>query len=322
MTANKPSIPPQDILTNYLPFIASSKNEWEKTLLEIKKHSLLSKKSFQELSMSLAKKLEETIITQAKKALEKGPIGLLYSGGVDSTIIAFVLKKNNIPFQAITIGFHDKEQKLPEDIFSSRISAKKLDLSWQEKLYTFTQAKKLLEETIHTMGEELANSINIGVGSVTIAGVKTLKEKNPKTHYIFTGLGSEELFAGYQRHKDSENKHEECWNGLIQMFSRDIQRDIAIEKNYKVKFLSPFLDKEITHLAMTIPDTMKLNQEHAKLILRNACTIIGLAEEFSFRKKRAAQYGARTDNALQKIAKKNGYVYRKDYILSVLKKNS
>ena len=102
------------------------------------------------------------------------------------------------------------------------------------------------------------------------------------------------------------------------MFTRDVLRDLAIQKNYTIEFISPFLDKELVSFAMGIPDGMKLNEEHAKLILRHACVHIGLPKEFAFRKKRAAQYGARTDNALQKIAKKNGCIYRKDYIDKVL----
>jgi asparagine synthetase B (glutamine-hydrolysing) len=312
----------EPVLTNYIPMMISSQTEWEQFILMLKKENILSNNSFEELSSRLADILEKTIINQAKKALEKGPIGLLYSGGVDSTIIAFVLKKHKIPFHCVTVGFFDDEQKLPEDIEVSRISAKKLNLPWKEQLYTFSQAQNLLEETILCMKNELANSVNVGVGSVTIAGVQTLKKINPDMYYVFTGLGSEEIFAGYQRHKIAQDPHEECWNGLVHMYERDVKRDLAIQKNYDVEFLSPFLDYVLVEFAMTIPQTMKLNNEHAKLILRHACLKMGLLEDFSFRKKRAAQYGARTDNALQKIAKKNGFIYRKDYIQAVLKKNS
>ncbi len=55
-----------------------------------------------------------------------------------------------------------------------------------------------------------------------------------------------------------------------------------------------------------------------KKILREAAVVIGLPKEFSFRKKRAAQYGARTDHALSKIARRNGFSYKKDYIVHVL----
>ncbi|MFP4523283.1 MAG: asparagine synthase C-terminal domain-containing protein [Candidatus Nanoarchaeia archaeon] len=296
-----------------------SQKEWTARIAHLKKNNFISSASKKDLIDALANKIEETIVRLAKQAQKKGDLAVLFSGGVDSTLIAFVLQKNAIPFKAITVGFYDINQRVPEDIESSREIAKHLAFDWQEQLYNFNEVESLLVDTIYCMGDDLANAVNVGVGSVEIAGITALQKTHPCSTQFFSGLGSEELFAGYQRHKEASNKHDECWRGLDFMFTRDLLRDKAIEKAYNVSFIVPFLDEEVVTLAMSIPDSYKITDKGMKMILREAAVKIGLPKEFSFRKKRAAQYGARTDQALFKIAKRNGFSYKKDYIAQVLK---
>ncbi len=271
------------------------------------------------IAKRLAEKIEETILRQARQAREKGEIGVLFSGGVDSTLIAFVLDKHNIPFTTISVGFQDDELKLPEDIEESRKVIE--SFSWQdhhiELILNYDHVEAVFEGTIHALGKDLANAVNVGVGSVEYAGIQKLLHHNSKITQIFGGLGSEEIYAGYLRHKQADDKHEECWRGLKLMFERDLLRDFALAKHFGVEFWTPFLDKELISFSMNIPDSFKLDAEgHAKIILREAAVRIGLPKEFSFRPKRAAQYGSRTDKALSKLAHRKKYKYKKDYILS------
>ena len=48
-------------------------------------------------------------------------------------------------------------------------------------------------------------------------------------------------------------------------------------------------------------------------------TGLGLKKEFAFRKKKAAQYGSNFDKAILKLAKKNGFKYKKEYLDYLLK---
>src|SRR3989344_2931315 len=93
----------------------------------------------------------------------------------------------------------------------------------------------------------------VSVGLVVYSAVKFAKENNEKI--LLTGLGSEEIFAGYQRHlKNSlEEVHKECFRGLRQdIWKRDITRDKLIADHFKVKLISPFLDKEIIKIEMKL----------------------------------------------------------------------
>lgn len=269
------------------------------------------------IAKELAQHIESTVARVAREA--KGMIGLLFSGGVDSTLIGLILKKNKIPFQAITIGFRDnEEQKLPDDILQARTIAQDLGFTHHEKIYTFKDVEALMKETVQALGEDLADAVNVGVGSVELAAVQELKKINPKIKYFMGGLGTEEIYAGYLRHAVSENVHEECWRGLKAMFTRDLLRDIAIAQAENIHFLAPFLDEELIIYSMGIPAQYKLSEEESKIILRDAAELLGLPQEYARRPKKAAQYGSRTDSALGKLTKRKGYKLKKEYIDSLL----
>ena len=142
--------------------------------------------------------------------------------------------------------------------------------------------------------------------------------KKGNIKHLFSGLGSEEVFAGYQRHKDAENKQAECWKGLFSMYERDLLRDVAIAKNEKITFSTPFLDKELIGVAMKISDKLKIGDKNAKIILRETAEELGLPKEIAWRKKKAAQYGSKFDRAILRLARRNGFKYKKDYLNSLI----
>jgi asparagine synthetase B (glutamine-hydrolysing) len=85
--------------------------------------------------------------------------------------------------------------------------------------------------------------VNVGVGSVEVAALKMAKKDGCQV--VFGGIGSEEIFAGYQRHKEADNKQEECWNGLLGMHKRDLQRDFKIFSSFNIIAATPFLDENL-----------------------------------------------------------------------------
>ena len=117
--------------------------------------------------------------------------------------------------------------------------------------------------------------------------------------------GSEEIFAGYQRHLDAKDPHAECWNGLKNMWQRDFVRDVTIAKALGITVLCPFLDEDLIIKSMGIPADKKINKEFKKIILREIAEELGLPKEFAWRPKKAAQYGSYFDKALIKLAKKS-----------------
>lgn len=277
------------------------KQDWIKQIKAIKKEIYLI--TDKDLAKTL---LAESLINSIKTKVPKGKFGILFSGGVDSSTIALIAKKFNKNFICYCVGLEDCE-----DIKYAKQVAKFLKVKLNIKILTIDEVEKKLKELAKLYK---LDAVKAGVGLVTLIAME--QAKKDKIKIVFTGLGSEEIFAGYQRHKESKDVNQECWNGLVNMYDRDLQRDLPIAKKLKMKIETPFLDKDLIKTAMGISSDLKITSENNKMILREVSFELGLGK-FAFRKKRAAQYGSKFDKALEKLAKKNGFKFKKDYLNSL-----
>ncbi len=278
--------------------------EWKKEISALKQNVSINDKK--EILDFLKKELTYSI----EKLLPKEKFGVLFSGGVDSTLIAFICKKLNKDFICYCVGLEGSE-----DLIAAKKTAKALGFSLKYKQLTLDEAEKIIKKTVKILGKKLNNVVNVGVGAVEVACFEIAKKDEIK--YFFGGLGSEEIFGGYLRHENSKDINKECFSGLKKMWQRDLLRDFAIAKYYNFKFAAPFLEKELIRLSFKIPSKYKIKNNIKKYILREAALGLGLKKKFSFRKKKAAQYGSNFDKAIQKLAKKNNFKYKKDYLYSI-----
>lgn len=282
-----------------------SKKEWIKFIKCIRLGSTVELRNRENAVELLEKALINAI---GQRIPNKGKIGVLFSGGVDSSTIALILKKLDEKFTCYSVGLENSE-----DILWAEKAAKKMGFRLKKRILAEKDVGGILNKIAGFL--EDFDMVKAGVGCVTYAGAELAKKDKAKI--IFTGLGSEEIFAGYQRHKEAVDVNEECWKGLLAMHKRDFMRDIPIADKLKIKIEVPFLDKEVIRIAMGIPSEYKLSSRQNKIILREVAEKIGLPKEFSQRKKRASQYGSRIDKAIERIARKNGFRKKSDYIKSL-----
>ncbi len=284
-----------------------SEKEWKKEIDSLKTNVLIKdKKKIIEIT-------EETFINAVKKRAENCKnIGLLFSGGLDSSFIAAILKKLGFDFTAYCVGFEDKYTK-SEDLKYAKEVADFLKIRLKTRVYNLKEAEIIIKKTVSVLGNELNNVVNVGIGSVVVA-CNELGKKNNITDF-FSGLGSEEIFAGYQRHKEAKDYNKECWRGLNNMWERDLLRDTRTSEKLNFKLHTPFLDTEMIKKAMQIPSEYKIKEGKTKVILRQ--TAEKYLKEYSKRKKKAAQYGSRFDKAIERLKKQNNFKYKKEYIHSI-----
>ena len=287
------------------------KEEWEKLIssIETKYDSLETNK---ERAKRTIKDLIEKAITTR---VQKEPFGILFSGGVDSTLIAFLCKKHNYDFTCFAIGLENSQ-----DIEQAIKIAEKYNFNLKYKIFTLEELEETIKKTIKILQTE--EIVWISVGSVVYAALQLALQHNINT--LFSGLGTEEIFAGYKRHADAaqnnnfENTHNECLNGLKNMWHRDLLRDFKIAKNLNIELKTPYMDLNLIKAAMQIHPMYKLDKENQKIILREIAEDFGLDKEFSWRKKKAAQYGSNFVRGIDKLAKKHGFETKKEYLQSLL----
>jgi len=301
----KPAENDKDIYTVYKTSVTMlTKKEWFKKINKLKTEKTLKNKN------SIKGKLKETVIRAIGKNTPEKKFGIFFSGGIDSTLIAYVCKKNGADFICYSVGLENSK-----DLEWAKKTAKKLKLKLKTKTFSLDEAEKIIKNVAKIL--QTPDVVNVGVGCVVYSAAALAKKDN--MNVFFSGLGSEEIFAGYERHAHAKNVNKECWKGLRNMHERDLIRDFKISQRLKIKILTPFLEDELIKFAMQIPGKYKINKENKKIILREIAEELGIPKEFAWRKKIAAQYGSGFDRAIKKLAKKNGFQYKKDYLEYLLR---
>ena len=259
------------------------------------------------------RKLKDALINAVKsRATEK--FGIMFSGGIDSTLISLIAKQLNCNFTCYSIGLENSQ-----DIEWAQKVADSLKLKLKFKILSLEELEIVVKEVTNILNEP--DVMKVSVGAVVYAAEKMANIEN--IHNIFSGLGSEELFAGYQRHDEAlkhgfEAVHKECIAGLKNMGQRDLTRDSIISKVNGIDLKVPFLDKEVIRIAMSIHPMHKIDKATDKIIIREIAEEMSLPKEFAWRKKKAAQYGSKFLQGIDKLARKNGFELKKDYLKSLI----
>jgi len=152
--------------------------------------------------------LRVKIIDAVKKRTENlDKFGILFSGGVDSSLIALICKQLNLNFTCYSIGLENSQ-----DIEAAKKVTEYYNINLKYKILSLEEFEVILKNVVKILNS--SEIVWVSVGSVLYAAGKLALENNDKI--LFGGLGSEELFAGYQRHEEAlkldkfEELHEEA----------------------------------------------------------------------------------------------------------------
>lgn len=255
--------------------------------------------------------LKKSIIKGFDEILPKRFI-LLFSGGIDSSIIAHVGKSLNRDILCICGGF--KESK---DIELAKRAAKELNLNLEIIFFDASQIIDALREVKKITGKK--DAVNLEIGAVFYMTIKAIADKEmfEEKDWICTGLGSEELFIGYKKYIEAENTEKAAIEGLMQGYSNDISRDESIIRHFSKEPLFPFFHQEIIKTALRIPVEYKIKEGIKKYCLRQVGLNLGISKEIVETPKRAAQYGSSLSKELGKIARSHGFSNKAEFINSL-----
>lgn len=247
-----------------------------------------------------------------KRLLGLSRAAILFSGGVDSTLLALLAKKWCDDITLYTAGFSESE-----DVLWAEKVAKMLGLPQKTYICKTEEIEAGITEVECII--ESNDVMKIGVGLPFHFACKLAAADGHKV--ILSGLGSEELFAGYRRHKEAADINGECLKGLRTMHERDLYRDDTITMAHQLELRVPFLDHALIGYALSLSAGYKIKDGQDKAILRNVALLLGVPKDVAFRKKRAAQYGSGMDKAIEKLAKRKGYKTKKEYLSYIWEKS-
>lgn len=267
---------------------------------------------------SIKEGLKRKLISAVEKRLPKGKLGILFSGGIDSTLLALICKNLKKDFTCYTTVLDEPGMSVAEDLVYAEKVAHQLGLTLKVRKIRLNEVERYLRLVVPLI--EDSNVTKAGVGITFYPACELAKKDSVRV--IFSGLGSEEIFAGYQRHKRALDINKECVSGLLKLYERDTYRDDTITMASSLELRVPFLDKDLIDFALKIPGRHKLKDEKEKIILRQVAIELGLDKELAWRRKKAAQYGSKLHRAIEKLTKKAGYRLKSEYLRSLYPKHN
>jgi asparagine synthase (glutamine-hydrolysing) len=273
-----------------------------KVVLFDKRLNLLNQKFFEisekEIDIEKAKSsIKNLLLEAAEKRIPEKKLGLLFSAGIDSTLLAFILKKKGVDFVCYTTICEGKEE--------IEKTAKKLDLKLKIVNVTKGEVKRELPKIIKLI--ETADPVKVEVALTMYFSLK--EAKRDKIKVIFSGLGADDIFAGYKRMLMSESVNHDSLSNLRRLYERDLYRDDILSMANNIELRLPYLDKELVKNVLRIPSKYK-STETPKQLLRKVAEEVGLSKELTELKRKAAQYDSGIHKIVAQIAKEKGEMFR------------
>jgi asparagine synthase (glutamine-hydrolysing) len=226
------------------------------------------------------------------------PIGCLLSGGLDSSLIA-ALVRNYLPvdkqLHTFSIGFEGSP-----DLAYARKVAKYLKTNHHEFLVTPQEFLDHIDEVIAVTETYDITTIRASVGNYLVCKkikeYNAIQEPNNQSIVIFNGDGADEVAGGYLYHRKAPSGldfHYESVNLLKEIGYFDVLRSDRSCSDNGLEPRTPFLDRDFVNFYMSIPIEYRFdNSKQEKYLIREAFRESKLLpEEVLFRKKEAFSDG-------------------------------
>ena len=192
------------------------------------------------------------------------PVGIILSGGLDSSLVATQVARLHPDCTAVTVGTAGSE-----DLEYARRVATDLGIRHVvvEVVPRRIGAAQVREAVRVSEATEYGDVINAVVSmevfdAVHRAGIKV----------VLTGDGSDELFGGYSMYQDVDETTSRLLflHKIAQLSRTELQRVDRTSMGRCVEARVPFLDLDLLLLAMRIPVSLKVRDGYEKWILREA----------------------------------------------------
>src|SRR6478609_3249216 len=266
-----------------------------------------TKIAYKTLSLAVRKYQQALIASMKKRTQDFDRIGIIFSGGIDSVIIAWLAKKMVREVICYTGGIQDSS-----DIVFARQIAKKLKLKLRVNELTHDEVEQIIPEVLNVIEDTNAGQVEVAVP--VYAAIKLAHEDGIKV--MFTGQGADELFGGYSWYTKVVEKEgyqklrEHMTEDLLLLYKETLEREDKIAMAHSIEMREPFLDMEVIRVSMQMD--MKLNvkskeDSFGKHVHRRLAQKLGIPRNIAYRMKEAAQHGSGMHNVFDAIATKHGF---------------
>jgi asparagine synthase (glutamine-hydrolysing) len=231
-------------------------------------------------------RLCEAIETSVEESC-KEPVTVAFSGGIDSSLVAFLANKFT-DVELIAVGTPNSY-----DLEAAVSAAKMIDM----KLRTIIIEPSEMVLEGFNMQKELKLS-PIEIEFMLPFWIATKNSTNP---ILMCGQGADELFGGYARFR-KKNAKNNLTKEVKDLINRLPDREKKITDLFNRNLSCPYLSKDVIKAAEKFTIKERIGKV-GKVPLREAASKLKLPEDIVNRKKKAAQYGSGSQKAIKDIIK-------------------
>jgi asparagine synthase (glutamine-hydrolysing) len=252
---------------------------------------------------ALGKALEESV----RKVSEGKRVGIAFSGGMDSGLLAVLASKYAKSVTCYTCGTDDSF-----DVAAGKELAEKLGLPWVHCRISADDIESTIREMI--LATKVSDPFTI---SYELQLFTVLREASERV--ILSGQGSDEYFGGCAssvNDDDSEYAAFTDW-GIERMMKVSMPCELSIASHFKKRLCYPYLDEEVIRRVGEIDpaELRPTSLENRKSVLKTVCEELGFPM-LAHRTKKASQYGSNTTELIRGQARKKGVRYNR-YIADI-----
>jgi asparagine synthase (glutamine-hydrolysing) len=270
------------------------------------------------VDMQKATKRLQAILQRStrERVLGLKEVAVAFSGGLDSSLIAFLAQKTGVNVHLIFVSLENRLE-----IECAKKAAEALKLPIHVRLYKEKDVEKALPRVLWLIEEPAPVKASIGIPFYWVA--ETAAKMDLKV--MLAGQGADELFGGYKRYlteysrQGKEKVTEAIFEDIVKMHETNFERDNKICGYHNVELRLPFATFGMVEFALTLPLELKMESSDdakRKLVLRRLAKGVGLPEFIADKPKKAIQYSTGVSKILKKLAKRKGLSQR-EYVSKV-----
>jgi asparagine synthase (glutamine-hydrolysing) len=240
-----------------------------------------------------------------KRVEGRDRVGIIFSGGIDSVLIAFLVQELGVPFRCYTVGCGERSA----DVEWSERLARRFGFPIQTRRLSESEVEALLPEVIRDIEDHSLNQVEVSIPMY--AANRMAQEAGERV--LLTGQGADELFGGYSWYprvvaQDGFEAFEaRSWEDTCLLFKECLEREDKISMAHSLELRVPYLDPEVIRVAFQVRPEWKVESGDdalGKRFHREYCQWIGVPEDVAHRVKEAAQHGANVHDTIGSIAAK------------------
>lgn len=268
-----------------------------------------NKKKFRYNTLEEALTAYKRALVSAMKKRTEGldRIGIIFSGGIDSVLVAWLAKDMVNEVICYNAGTLDSSDIL----FADKV-AKDLQLTLKVNVITKRSTQEMLPKIIHAIEER--DAVQVEVALPIYSAMALAKKDHVKV--VISGQGVDEIFGGYQWYpRVVETEGYASLRGhmiedLFLLYKETLEREDKTTMAHGIEMREPYLDKQIIRTAFDINPKLNIigpNDLLGKRVHRKLANQLGIPKEIAYRNKAAAQHGSGIHYIIDEIARENNF---------------